>query len=97
MDLVIQISTSEGESEAPGAEKTGEGRLVTELRRGLEPGVEIVLVLGGYTATTSVLWISGPLADRSLRAGVRLLGVSSLQVGKHPEPAVLELGHRRSP
>jgi hypothetical protein len=104
-DIVIQISTSAPAPDVPGGEKAGEGRLVTELRRCLRPGVEIALVFRGYMAITSILWLSGPLADRSLRAGVRLLGVSALPAGKQPEPALsgrstsnessgtLELGH----
>jgi hypothetical protein len=82
--------------------------LVTELRRCLRPGAEIALVFRGYMAITSILWLSGPRADSGVRAGVRLLGVSALPAGKHPESAVsgrntandssdaLELGYPRS-
>ena|SRR5882757_4235959 len=83
-DLVIQISTEGPASDAPGAEKSNEGHLVAELGRFLQPGVEIALVFRGYMATTSILWLSGPMADQSLRAGVRLLGVSVLPAG-YPE------------
>jgi hypothetical protein len=87
-ELVIQISTSGPASDLPGGEKAGEGRLLTELRRCLQPGAEIVLVFRGYTAITSILWLSEPLTEHGLRAGVRLLGVSALPAGKHPESAV---------
>jgi hypothetical protein len=82
-DLVIQISTSEPAA-APVAngEKADDGRLVQELRRCLQPGAEIALVIGGFVATTSILWLSGPLEDGGLRAGVRLLGVSALPAEK---------------
>jgi hypothetical protein len=85
-DLVIQISTSGRASDLPDGEKAGEGRLVTELRRCLQPGVEIALVFRGYMAITSILWLSEPHADLGLRAGVRLLGVSALPAGKNPQP-----------
>jgi len=92
-DLVIQISAPLLVSDTPGAQQVEEGHLVSELRRHLQPGVEIALVFGSHMAITSVLWLSQPLADRSLRAGVRLLGVSALPAAKHPERAALKLGH----
>ena len=90
-DLVIHISTCE-----PGADATvasGDGRLVQELRRCLQPGAEIALVLGGFVATTSILWLSGPLEEGGLRAGVRLLGVSALPAEK-PEVGEWDPGSR---
>jgi hypothetical protein len=77
-DLVIQISTSETASDAAGrkAERTA-GELSMELRRHLQPGVEIALAFPGYMAITSILWISELELDHSFRAGVRLLGVSA--------------------
>lgn len=75
-DLVIQISTRDPQSHAIGAIAT-ESPLFSELRRCLQPGVEIALTLRGYTAIASILWLSGPLPDLTLRAGVRLLGVSA--------------------
>jgi hypothetical protein len=87
-DLVIQISPSNPESDASGAkgEEGNESRLVRELRQCLRPGVEIALVFRGYTAITSILWLSGPLPEGGLRAGVRLLGVSAPATGQ-AEPA----------
>ena len=87
-DLVIQISTSVPADDATGAGngQAEESRLVTELRRCLQPGVEIALVLQGYVAITSVLWLSGPLPQQGLRAGVRLLGVSALPASEPLEP-----------
>ena len=78
-DLVIQISTSESASSSPitAADSGDESRLVAELRKCLRPGVEIALVFSGYTAMTSILWLTGPLPDGGLRAGVRLVGVSA--------------------
>ena len=88
-DLVIQISTSEAAPDAAGrsTEKTEEGELSMELRRRLQPGVEIALAFPGYMAITSILWISELELDHSFRAGVRLLGVSALPAGESPEPA----------
>jgi hypothetical protein len=79
-DLVIQVSTSETAPDAAGrkTEKTEEGDLSMELRRRLQPGVEVALAFPGYRAITSILWISEPGLDHSFRAGVRLLGVSAL-------------------
>ncbi len=87
-DLVIQISTSglAPDTTVANLEKTEESRLITELRRCLQPGVEIALVFEGYMAITAILWLSGPQGDGGLRAGVRLLGVSALPV-EQPEPA----------
>lgn len=79
-DLVIQISTAKL-ADAPNPEIANDGLLVAELRRTLRPGVEIVLVFRGYMATMSILWLDVPFANRSLRAGVRLLGVSVLPAG----------------
>lgn len=83
-DLVIQISTSEPTSDAPLANKETADRsqLVHELGRCLQPGAEIALVFGGFVATTSILWLSGPLEAGGLRAGVRLLRVSALPTDK---------------
>lgn len=79
-DFVIQISTSQL-ANAPDTETTNEEPLVSELRRTLRPGVEIALVFRGYLATTSILWLEGPFVDHSMRACVRLLGVSVLPAG----------------
>ena len=83
-DLVIQISTAEPESRttAPAARMSEGSRLITELRTCLQPGVEIALVFEGYMARTSILWLSDLQADGSVRAGVRLLGVSALPADK---------------
>jgi hypothetical protein len=78
--FVIQISTSapvpivNGESA-----KAGAISVIDELKRCLKPGTEIGLVFQDYVAITSVLWLAGPTLDKSLRAGVRLIGVSSRQ------------------
>jgi hypothetical protein len=79
-DLVIRISTSGlvSDTTCASAEKAADSQLIAELRRCLQPGVEIALALEGYVATTSILWISDLESDGSLRAGVRLLGVSAL-------------------
>ena len=82
-DLVIQISTCDPQSAAIASES----RLLSELRRCLRPGVEIGLAFRGYTAIASILWLSGPLPDLSLRAGVRLLGVSALPVDESTDQA----------
>ena len=94
-DLVIQISMAGPASGVPGAENSNQGHLVAELRQCLQPGVEIALVCQGYMAITTILWLSGPLADQSLRAGVRLLGVSVLPTG-HPESASQDESHART-
>lgn len=86
-DLVIYISTAEPTSEASAANREkGDGQLVQELRQCLQPGAEISLILDGFVATTSILWLSGPLEEGGLRAGVRLLAVSALPAEK-PEVA----------
>ena len=77
-DFVIQIWTS-----APSADGSGENvetdasPVVAELQRCFKPGTEIGLIFRGYIAITSVLWLSGPTSDNSVRAGVRLVGVSA--------------------
>lgn len=86
-DLVIQISTSGPEAAGTIAEKAEDSRLITELQRCLQPGVEIALVFEGYMAMTSILWLSEPQVDGSVRAGVRLLGVSALPGDQPEEPA----------
>jgi hypothetical protein len=86
-DLVIQISTSGPESAGTIAEKAEDSQLITELQRCLQPGVEIALVFEGYMAMTSILWLSEPPAGGSVRAGVRLLGVSALPGDPPEEPA----------
>lgn len=90
-DLVIQISTSETAPDAAGrkAEKTA-GELSMELRRRLQPGVEIALAFPGYMAITSILWISELELDHSFRAGVRLLGVSARPAERSQEAAALD-------
>jgi hypothetical protein len=75
-DLVIQLSTSGQESDASG-ENNEESKLIPELRRWLQPGVEIALSFHGFKAITSILWLSECQAAGSFRAGVRLLGVSA--------------------
>ena len=85
-DLVIQISTWDPQSDAISA-TDAESPLFSELRRCLQPGVEIALSFRGYTAIASILWLSGPLTDLSLRAGVRLLGVSALPVEESTDQA----------
>ena len=79
-DLVVQISASGLDSDMTAATaKSGDDcRLITELRRCLQPGAEIALVFEGYMAITSILWLSDARPDGSVRAGVRLLGVSAL-------------------
>jgi hypothetical protein len=82
-DLVIQISTSAPVSAKPPA-GGADSQLIEELGRWLQPGVEIGLIFEGYTAITAILWLSGLQPDRTLRAGIRLLGVSALPI-EHPE------------
>lgn len=77
-DLVIQISNSAPELRDAGSSAIPDRRLIQELRRCLQPGVEFALVFGNYMATTSILWLSDLQPDGSVRAGVRLLGVSAL-------------------
>lgn len=79
-DLVVQISAAEPDSPtAPKRSGTiADCRLIAELRRCLQPGAEIALVFEGYMAITSILWLSELQPDGSVRAGVRLLGVSAL-------------------
>ena len=80
-DLVIQISTSSlGPSAAtPAAASAADSKLIGELRQCLQPGVEIALVFGSCMAITSILWLADPQDDGSVRAGVRLLGLSALR------------------
>ena len=86
-DFVIQISTSASVADMSSESAEADGSpVVAELQQYLKPGSEIGLVFGGYIAITSVLWLSGPTADRSVRAGVRLLGVSARPSG-HLESA----------
>jgi len=81
-DFVIQISTSASVADISGENAEADGSpVVAELQQYLKPGSEIGLVFGGYIAITSVLWLSGPTADRSVRAGVRLVGVSARPSG----------------
>jgi hypothetical protein len=89
-DLVIQISPSDSEFNASSTqgEEANQSRLAGELRQCLRPGVEIALVFRGFTAMTSILWLSGPLPEGGLRAGVRLLGVSAPST-KQPESAAI--------
>jgi hypothetical protein len=75
-DLVIQIFGPEDSSEAD-SRKPADNRFAAELQRCLTPGTEIALVFRGYTALTAILWLSGPLKEGALRAGVRLLGLSA--------------------
>src|SRR5436309_2286684 len=98
-ELVIQISTERctSESTKSDAEMAEECRFAADFQRWLWPGVEIAIVFGGYTALTSILWLAGPLPDGGLRAGVRLLGVSTMPIADRvtvrtpceetPEPA----------
>jgi len=77
-DFVIQISGSDSVPylNREGAE-TDVSLVVAELQRCLKPGTEIGLVFRGYIAITSIQWLSGPTLDSSVRAGVRLVGVSA--------------------
>ena len=87
-DLVIQISTSQPASSAPGpnVEDGEKNKLIAEIRQCFRPGAEIVLILGGCTAITSILWLSELQQDACFRAGIRLLGVSALPA-EQGEPA----------
>jgi hypothetical protein len=84
-DLVIQLSACAQTPDSP-KEDNEETRLITELRRWLQPGAEIALNFHGFKAITSVLWLSECQQDQSFRAGVRLLGVSALPEGEQPAP-----------
>jgi len=81
-DLVIQLAASGQESSSK--ENSEETSLITELRRWLQPGVEIALSFRGFRAITLILWLSECQGDRSFRAGVRLLGVSALPESEQP-------------
>ena len=89
-DLVIQISASVADANGKNAEADA-NCAVAELRRCLKPGTEIGLVFRGYMAITSILWVSGPPADRSLRAGVRFVGVSALREERPQQASLVEL------
>jgi hypothetical protein len=78
-DFVIQIS---GPARAPLAlgaapETTDGNQLTSELQRSLQPGGEIVLIIGTCMARTSILWLSALGQDSSFRAGVRLFSISA--------------------
>jgi len=77
-DLVIQISASDPDTTGATAMQHEDCRLISELKQCLQPGVEIALVFEGYMAMTSILWLSDLQSDGSMRAGIRLLGVSAL-------------------
>lgn len=78
-DLVVRISTSKLDSEtAERARGTTTSCLIAELHRCLRPGAEIALVLEGYIAITSILWLSDLQPDGSLHAGIRLVGLSGM-------------------
>lgn len=96
-DLVIQISTSGPEPETARASipEAQDNRLIQELRRCLQPGVEIALVFESYMAITSILWLSDLQADGSVRAGVRLLGVSA--IGDRSKPLAWSETPQRAP
>lgn len=82
-DLVIELSSSTPGSNSHSPDNE-ESRLVTELRRWLQPGVEVALTFHGFRAITAVLWLSECEQDHSFRAGVRLLGVSALSEEEQP-------------
>lgn len=92
-DFVIHISTSASDSDVSGENLEADASpVVAELQRCLKPGTEIGIVFRGYVAITSVLWLSEPTADRSVRAGVRLVGVSARPPGHiESDPCVEEL------
>jgi hypothetical protein len=96
-DFVIQISTSAAASLAPGAapESADESRLTRELQRSLQPGAEIVLILGSYGVRTSILWLSDFGQDSTFSAGVRLLGISAWTGNGYPEPPSEEAATQR--
>jgi hypothetical protein len=88
-DLVIQMSTSAAASREPGAapESTDDSQLIKELDRSLQPGAEIVLILGTYIARTSILWRSSVGQDSSFRAGIRLVCISARTDYDYHEPS----------
>ena len=91
-DFVIQISTSASIADISSENAEADGSPVAaELQQCLKPGSEIGLVFGGFIAITSVLWLSGPTADRSVRAGVRLVGVSARPSGYLESAPSLEM------
>lgn len=77
--LVIRISAPTATCLMPGVAPKGvdESQLIREVRGALQPGAEIVLILGAYSAKTSILWLSDLGEDVSFQAGVRLLSVSA--------------------
>jgi hypothetical protein len=77
-DLVIQISAADANTADTNADKREDRQLIIELKTCLQPGVEIALVFEGYMAMTSILWLSDIQPDGSVRAGIRLLGVSAI-------------------
>ena len=97
-DLVIQISTSQAAPSAPSpsVEDTEKNKLIAEIRQCFRPGAEIVLILGGCTAITSILWLSELQQDGCFRAGIRLLGVSALPAEQR-EARPLGTRHREGP
>jgi hypothetical protein len=81
-EFVIQISASASPGDMSGENVEADTiPVVAELQRCLKPGTEIGLVFRGYIVITSIVWLSGPTADRSVRAGVRLVGLSALPSG----------------
>jgi hypothetical protein len=92
-DLVIQLSSSARVPGSPDVDNE-ESRLVGELRRWLQPGVEVALTFHGFRAITSILWLSECEVDHSFRAGVRLLGVSALSEEEQPTDAQSPDTHR---
>ncbi len=85
-DLVVRISASDSNSGSAGAALHDKRHLIMELKRCLQPGAEIALVFEGYMAMTSILWLSDLEPDGSVRAGVRLIGVSALPNDKVDVP-----------
>lgn len=81
-DFVIQISATASvpDMNVENAE-TDTHSVVAELERCLKPGAEIGLVLQDYVAITSILWLSESTPDKTLRAGVRLIGISARPLG----------------
>ena len=79
--VVIEIAASDSTPHAPGRVRrnSGEFGLGSELRRCLQPGMEIALTFPGFTATMSVVWITERQREASFRAGVRLVRVSPRQ------------------
>ena len=75
-DFVIQISTSASIADISSENAEADGSPVAaELQQCLKPGSEIGLVFGGFIAITSVLWLSGPTADRSVRRGTAIKSI----------------------